>query len=134
MIAVKKSSHPWLDDACRLIIQAKNDAEGTTGFEVAQQQCAQQLRHSQHVYLQILKQRIASLPKSDKRWWALNRQLLYKKAKATSVPPLKTMDGRWIFIVSSLEVFDYLWMFVGRSMKFRWLFDFRSIFAGFPMD
>ena len=42
-----------------------------------------------------MKSKIAELPKGSKRWWKLNRQLLERKHKISSIPPLK--DGEtWI--------------------------------------
>ena len=69
----KKQSHPWLDDNCRAAISAKNAAENTLAFEEARQTCATTLNDSHHKYLQDLKAKIATLSKSDKQWWRLNR-------------------------------------------------------------
>ena len=46
-------------------------------------------------YIAKLKTQIAKLKKGSKQWWRLNRQLLNKRAKLSSVPPLR--DGTtWV--------------------------------------
>ena len=46
-------------------------------------------------YLGKLKEKIAKLKKGSKAWWRLNRELLNRKTKCSSIPPLR--DGSaWI--------------------------------------
>ena len=46
-------------------------------------------------HVQKLRAKIAKLKKSDKAWWRLNAELLQKRAKQSSIPPLRTSDGKW---------------------------------------
>ena len=39
-----------------------------------------------------LRREIATLSRGIKQWWKLNRELLNKKAKLTSIPPLRDGD------------------------------------------
>ena len=41
-----------------------------------------------------MKQKIADLKKGSKEWWKLNRELLNRKNKCSSIPPLR-QDGEW---------------------------------------
>jgi len=86
---VQKQSHPWLDDKCSQAIRAKNLAEGSDSYERLRDQCAAAIKGSYQSYVTRLKGEIQKLPKGSKRWWALNRQLLSKKSRVTSIPPLK---------------------------------------------
>ena len=82
---------------CEEAIAHKNACEGkgTAGFEAARDQCARILNQSYDAYVQQIREKIASLPKGSKQWWKLNHQLLNKKCKTTSIPPLK-VNGEWI--------------------------------------
>ena len=46
-------------------------------------------------YLQKLKERISGLSKGSKQWWRLNRELLERKSRLSSIPPLRD-DQKWI--------------------------------------
>ena len=96
VVELRKSSHPWLDNKCAQAIQAKNDAEGTDSFPAASQTCSTVLNAAYRAHLVNLKQKIAQLSKSDKRWWSLNRELLNKRSRVSSIPPLQNQDGEWI--------------------------------------
>ena len=37
------------------------------------------------------------MPKSSKLWWKFNRELLNRKSKSATIPPLKASDGSWCF-------------------------------------
>jgi hypothetical protein len=94
-ITVTKSTHPWLNDETKLAIAAKNEAEGTDRFTAETERCAKTLAVAQNTYIANLKQKLLSLPKGCKKWWAVNRELLHRKAKLTSIPTLKDESG-WI--------------------------------------
>ena len=66
-IAHRKKSHPWLTDACRNAIDAKNDSIDTPAFDQKQRDCVQKLRIAHREYIVELKKKIAALSKSDKR-------------------------------------------------------------------
>ena len=36
------------------------------------------------------------LKKNDKSWWRLNRELLNKKSKVSSIPSLRDEHGQWL--------------------------------------
>ena len=46
-------------------------------------------------YRQNLRERILALPRHSKEWWRLNKELLHRKTKSSSIPPLKT-NGQWM--------------------------------------
>ena len=92
----KISTHPWINDDCRHAISVKAMAEGSDDYVAARDACSRQLQESYKAYHSKLKEQIRALPKSDKRWWSLNRELLNRKAKVSSIPPLKSEDGIWI--------------------------------------
>ena len=94
-LVLAKSTHPWLDLACEAAINKKNEAMGTPDFLLAQAQCAECLNQKHKEYIVRLKAKLAKLSKSDRQWWRLNRELLNRKAKITSVPPLKDDEGSW---------------------------------------
>ena len=95
VVPVKKQTHPWLTDECRAAIDRKHSSEGTETFEQSRDACSAVLKEAYREYIQELKNKIATLPKSDKRWWTLNRQLLNKQAKIGSIAPLRDSEGVW---------------------------------------
>ena len=60
-------------------------------FKDAQASCGKVLTEEYQEYVVKLKERIATLKRGSKQWWKLNRELLDKKAKISSIPPLR--DG-----------------------------------------
>ena len=64
-------------------------------------QCAECLNDKHKDYIARLKDKLAKLSKSDRQWWRLNQELINKKAKINSIPPLKDDDGIWH--ISSLD-------------------------------
>ena len=46
-------------------------------------------------YTEKVKRKLGSLSNSSKQWWGINRTLLYKKGKLTSLPTLK-FQGEWL--------------------------------------
>ena len=91
----KKQSLPWLNEECAKAVAYKNQCEGTPLFESARNRCSEVLNQAYSNHVQLLKQKIAALPRGSKQWWRLNIQLLHKKCKSSSVPPLKVED-EWI--------------------------------------
>ena len=94
-IRIFKQTHPWLDKTCEEAISIKNNAIGTGNFAVAQEHCAEVISDRHQDYINRLKEQMMKLPKGTKKWWRLNRELLDKKTKVTSVPPLKSANGEW---------------------------------------
>ncbi len=95
-ISNKPKSHPWIDDECMEVIQAKCTATGTEEFRRREVECAEVLSKKFVSYQQELKDKIQSLPRSSKQWWKLNRELLNRKSKSSTIPPLKARDGKWV--------------------------------------
>ena len=90
-----KRTHPWLNDRCMAAIQKKNTAEGSEQYDSECAKCMQILGEEKSGYVDQLKEKIANLPKSSKAWWRLNRELLHRKVKLSSIPTLKE-DKVWI--------------------------------------
>ena len=88
-VAIKKKSHPWLNTRCEKAIKRKNDAEGSATFDDTRAECSQILVEEHLKYIAKLKAKISKLKKGSKQWWRLNRQLLNKRSKLSSVPPLR---------------------------------------------
>ena len=91
-----KKSHPWITERALTSIRAKCEAYGSDSYHEKERQCREIIAEEYRFYTQRLKRKISGLPRGSKRWWSLNRQLLHKTTKTTSIPPLKTADGRWI--------------------------------------
>ena len=77
-------------------IQKKCDASGTANFRERELDCSLVLRSAFKEYQQNLRSHILSLPDGSKEWWKLNRELINRKTKQCSIPPLKTPSGEWI--------------------------------------
>jgi len=95
-IQVQNQTHPWLTQACTEAIEAKNQATAGADFTAARDKCASVLNNAYKEYIVKLKARIAKLPRGSKQWWSLNRELLNKKARLSSVPPLRDSNGLWL--------------------------------------
>jgi len=94
-INFEKKTHPWINERCSEAIRKKNDAENTPAFEAKRQLCAQVLAEEYQRHIAKLKEKISNLTKGSKQWWRLNRELLDKKSKISSIPPLR--DGAaWV--------------------------------------
>ena len=90
-IQIKRQSHPWLNERCHNAIKKKNLLEGSDDFKDAQAECGKTLTEEYQKYVVKLKEKIATLKRGSKQWWKLNRELLDKKKKISSIPPLR--DG-----------------------------------------
>ena len=88
--------HPWIDDTCMAAIEAKCLATGSAELGERERECNEVLKAAFLNYQTQLRTRILNLPKSSKEWWRLNRELLNRRSKHSTIPPLKTTDGKWI--------------------------------------
>ena len=95
IIPTKVSSHPWLDATCFAAVAAKTAAAGTREFALESRACNEVLQGAFVAYRQSLRERILGLLLHSKDWWRLNKELLHRKSKSWSIPPLKA-DGHWI--------------------------------------
>ena len=59
------------------------------------ERCSRILNEERQKYVQRLKEKLMSLPKGSKQWWKINRELLNKKGKVSSIPSLKN-EKTWI--------------------------------------
>ena len=67
-------------------------------LQEAIQKCNKKMRDAYEVYVEEVREEIKTLPKGSKKWWRLNSILLGRSSKQTSsVPPLRDLDGEWIF-------------------------------------
>ena len=92
---MQKSSLPWLNDTCYQAINAKHEAERSTDYNEIAKHCRHVLLGERQKYMAQLRQKMESLPRSSKRWWSLNKQLLHKQAAPALFPPLKNKAGTW---------------------------------------
>ena len=90
-----KSTHPWLNDACRQAVKDKCDASGTDRFRDQAIECSGILLAEFRKYQSKTRDKLRKLPRSSKAWWRFNKALMQRKEKASSIPPLR--DGSaWI--------------------------------------
>ena len=94
-IGIKKESHLWLNERCETAITAKNEAQDIGDFDYKRRACAQAMPEEYQKYLDDLKAKISSLKRGSKQWWKLNRELLQRKIKCSSIPPLRH-EGAWV--------------------------------------
>ena len=80
---------------CYQAINAKHAAEGQVDYDEIAVNCREVLLGERKKYLTHLRAKMEKLPKSSKRWWSLNKQLLNKQAAHTLTPPLKNKEGLW---------------------------------------
>jgi hypothetical protein len=70
-------------------IREKCSAIGTPEFQQKESECSEVLTAAFRDYQHDLRIRIASLPRSSKQWWKLNRELLNRKTKSSTISPIK---------------------------------------------
>lgn len=90
-IRITSSSHPWLNSRARAAIIRKNNSEGSDDFAEASEECSRILCEERNAYIEVLKAKLVSPPRSSKQWWRINRELLHRKGNAGSIFPLR--DG-----------------------------------------
>ena len=91
----QKSSHPWMNNKVMEAIEAKCKAYGSIEFPAAAARCRQVLADEYQSYRQKMREKLSGLPRGSKAWWKHNRELLERKAKVTSIPPLRDDSGKW---------------------------------------
>ena len=94
-LVLEKATHPWLDSICAQAIRDKNEAVGSDRYEVVEARCAEILNERHQAYISRLKEKLANLSKNDRQWWRLNQELINKKSRVSSIPPLKDDQGTW---------------------------------------
>ena len=63
------SSHPWLDERCLKLVQAKCDAVRTDAFPQASFECSRGLLAAQAAYVDRTRRKLRSLKRGSKQWW-----------------------------------------------------------------
>ena len=71
----------------------KNVAENTATYESARAKCTRVLKEEQAKSIVQLRTKISNLSKGTKEWWKLNRLLLSKQGKCSSIPPNSPVTG-----------------------------------------
>ena len=94
-IICKRSSHPWINDRCKRAIFEKTQAEGSENYESKCKDCSDILLEERQKYVNKLKEKLSSLSRSSKQWWRINRELMHRKMKISSIPPLRD-ENTWI--------------------------------------
>ena len=95
MITDRVYAHPWLDDRCKQVLQWKNDAVGTTDFEMRRDECTKVFLDTYHAYLGKTREKLQRLPSSSRGWWKLSDSLLTKANGQENIPPLRRPDSSW---------------------------------------
>ena len=114
-IKQKKSSHPWLTEACREAVSRKNDLEAELLQKIQSPESEEEahdlearlqdaiqvsnktMSEAFELHVEKTREKINSLPRGSKEWWRLNRSLLGRSQKQNvSIPPLRDKDKNWI--------------------------------------
>ena len=95
-ISSRTTPHPWLNEECFRAIDAKCQATSPEELKLRAHVCSETLTRTFLNYQTQLRARIASLPRSSKDWWKLNRELLNRKTKVSTIAPLKDTQGKWV--------------------------------------
>ena len=91
----RKSTHPWLNERCRVAIRRKMDAEGSARYADERAVCSAILSDEYNKYATRLREHLASLPRGSKAWWRISKALLGKPLKASPIPAMKSGCGEW---------------------------------------
>ena len=98
MITEHKSTHIWLNNACRSAIDEKNAADPSSPvFFVRCQAMTEALKKAYEEYTTEIRSKLSTLPRSSKEWWKLNRTLLNNKHASSFIDSL---PQRWRFMDS----------------------------------
>ena len=92
---VRKCTLPWLNAKCYEAVRLKHDAGNSDEYTQVATECRQILVAERQKYLAELRTKMEALPRSSKKWWALNKQLLHRQAAPSFFPPLKDSEGTW---------------------------------------
>ena len=93
---VAKTSHPWLNDRCSKLIEAKIQSEGTPAYTVAQNNCSKGLLLEHDRFICNMRNKIQSMGPSSKKWWKLSSALMLKAGRSSGNTPLQDSNGKWV--------------------------------------
>jgi hypothetical protein len=96
LMAIKKSSHPWLNSRILEAVQAKHAAEGTSKAGAARDSCSFAIKEEYMKYVEREKDVLRNTAKSSKGWWSKTGRLLRQRAKESSIPALRNPAGEWV--------------------------------------
>ena len=95
-VCTDRRTVPWLNEKCIELVADKCAAQGKHDYFLKQKKCSQGLWHEYSKYITRSKEKLAHLPSSSKKWWALARSLTMKSTSLSSIPPLKCSSGDWL--------------------------------------
>ena len=95
-VVEKSSSHPWLNERCRVAVLEKQDAFGTDSYAAKCISCSAVLREEYGAYVLSVKRRLAHLRSGSKQFWSLSKKLLLRDSSSCTIPALKDDAGSWI--------------------------------------
>ena len=72
------TQHPWLNNRCLALIQAKRDAEGTPTFQAAATLCSKGILDEHRRYISRLRQKLRQARRGSKHWWRLADQIAHR--------------------------------------------------------
>ena len=104
-IKCRKITHPWLNSRCDAAIETKNNTEGTDVFTAADAKCSTILREEHAKYAECLKSKLAALPRSNKQWWGMNRELLQRRSNIKSIPLLREGNSWLVDAKAKADIF-----------------------------
>ena len=90
-----RSTHPWMNDHCRALVEEKRRFEGTPEYRDKLVACNVGILLQYNLYVDRMCQKLKQVPRSSKQWWKLSRSLALRSEKTSTVPPLKRQDGTW---------------------------------------
>ena len=93
---VQKRSHPWLNDRCLKLVEAKRAAEGTEEYKQKVVECSQGMLEEFLKYVQSTRDKLGKLPRSSKKWWKLAKGVSMRSERNSAIPPLKNSAGQWV--------------------------------------
>ena len=95
VILEKVFANPWLDDSCRIALDRKRAAFGTSRFELRRDECSQAFLAAYESYVARTRAKLKELPPSSRGWWRLSSTLLQRAGTKENIPPLKRGDDTW---------------------------------------
>ncbi len=91
----RPGTHPWLNDKCLELIQAKRRAEGTDNYKEVAAACSQGIFEEFLVFVKSSRNRLRRVKRGSKFWWRLSAQLMDRSKSRSGIPALKHGD-EWI--------------------------------------
>ena len=88
-----KSSHVWLNDACRRLIGEKQRAWGTDAFIPKRDECTTGLLRACYDYVRRIRDKLSKIKPSSREWLRISKSLMSPGSSAKVTPPLKHPDG-----------------------------------------